>query len=162
MNQNVVLVNTDLVRLDYLYPLRTLEKITPQIPIGLCYIAACLEEHGVPVSIIDNFAEAYSESVLAETILAQNPSIVGFSTTTQNIPQAYAVAKLLKDMDDTIAIVFGGVHATVMPRDVLAHGYVDYVIVGEGEYALLELVQSLESGGKNISEIKGLCRPSFS
>jgi radical SAM superfamily enzyme YgiQ (UPF0313 family) len=43
-----------------------------------------------------------------------------------------------------------------MPRDVLAHGYVDYVIVGEGEYALLELVQSLESGGKNISEIKGL------
>lgn len=158
MKNTVVLVNTDLVPLVHLYPLRTLEKIAPQLPIGLGYIAACLEAVDVPVKIIDNYADGMSDATLTEAILAHDPGLVGFSTTTQNIPQAFAVAEALKAEDASIKVVFGGVHATVLPRDVLGHGSIDFVIVGEGEHAMVELSRALGADGSALEGIEGLFR----
>lgn len=54
-----------------------------------------------------------------------------------------------------IPIVFGGIHPTCVPEEVIKNDFVDFVIRGEGEYALLDLVNSLDSGGFNY-EIKSV------
>jgi anaerobic magnesium-protoporphyrin IX monomethyl ester cyclase len=45
-----------------------------------------------------------------------------------------------------IPIIFGGIHPTCVPEYVILEDSVDMVCVGEGEYAMLELVQSMQSG----------------
>ena len=44
----------------------------------------------------------------------------------------------------------------MLPRQTLAEDYIDYVVIGAGEYTLLELVEHLESGKGDINGIKGL------
>jgi pyruvate-formate lyase-activating enzyme len=41
-------------------------------------------------------------------------------------------------------VVFGGTHPTTMPEDVLASGAADYVVRGEGEQALVELMEAVD------------------
>ena len=45
-----------------------------------------------------------------------------------------------------VPVIAGGLHATFSPDDVLRHDGFDYVCLGEGETALLELVEALETG----------------
>ena len=46
------------------------------------------------------------------------------------------------DVDFDIPTVVGGVHCTMVPDEVTGDGHFDYVCVGEGEYAILELQSS--------------------
>jgi len=156
MKNSVVLINTDIIDCFGEFPIRTMEKIPPQIPLGLCYLAAVLENNGISVSIIDNYVHGYSSQILSEKILKRRPYIVGFSTTTQNSFQAFETAELIKKSNPDIKIVFGGIHASVLPYKVMRNKNVDYVIIGEGEYALLELVKAVVKGEGKISGIRGL------
>lgn len=54
-----------------------------------------------------------------------------------------------------VPIVFGNVHPTFHPKDVLSQSCVDYVVRGEGEETLLELVEVLE-GKRQPQEVLGL------
>jgi radical SAM superfamily enzyme YgiQ (UPF0313 family) len=45
-----------------------------------------------------------------------------------------------------VPVIVGGLHATFSPEDVLRHDGIDYVCLGEGEAALLDLVNALEAG----------------
>ncbi len=51
-------------------------------------------------------------------------------------------------------IVFGGPHATVLPESCLRNG-ADYVVLGEGEVTMLELVDALASGN-DVSKVSGI------
>jgi len=53
-------------------------------------------------------------------------------------------------------IVWGGIHPTITPEQTLANDYIDYVIIGEGEEAFLNLLYFLD--GKNIGEEKFLSK----
>jgi len=56
-----------------------------------------------------------------------------------------------------IPIVFGGVHASLYPRQTLENKFIDYVVFGEGEYTFFELVNYLDNNQYiDISCIKGL------
>ena len=57
---------------------------------------------------------------------------VGFSTITgPQLQPTIEASKRVHELD--IPVVWGGVHATIMPMDVLKEEYVDFVIVNEGE-----------------------------
>lgn len=64
-------------------------------------------------------------------------------------------ARQVKGLID-VPVVFGGIYASAVPERVLKHSCVDCVIRGEGEYPMLELVNSLSNGGIDGS-IKNLC-----
>ena len=61
------------------------------------------------------------------------------------------IADIVKDVDRRTRIVVGGPHATLLPSATLEYESFDYLVRGEGEYALLELVD-----GEKIEKIKGL------
>ena len=67
---------------------------------------------------------------------------MGLSTITG--PQLHPVidtSKRLKALG--VPVVWGGVHATIMPEDVLKEDYVDYVVINEGEEIVQELARML-------------------
>lgn len=120
-------------------------------PIHLGYIASYLEHHGVEVHILD---ELVGHDV-AESLSRLRPEIVGITATTPMAPDAYRVAKIAKDMG--ITTVMGGRHATALSEEALNH--VDMVVLGEGEKAMLDIVNGrrelLIEGAytKNLEEI---------
>jgi len=156
MEAHVVLVNPNMIDLYRKYPIRTMAKIVPQVPLGLCSLAAVLEKNGIPVSIIDNHVHEYTSQALADEILKKQPHLVGFSTMTQNVYQAFETAELLKKRNRDIKVVMGGIHASVLPAKVMENPNVDYVIVSEGEYTLLELSKAILEGKESHADIRGL------
>jgi radical SAM superfamily enzyme YgiQ (UPF0313 family) len=75
-------------------------------------------------------------------VAAERPLFVGFSTITG--PQLRPVIESSKRVHDLgIPVVWGGVHATIMPLEVLKEDYVDFVVVNEGEETAQEFAIKL-------------------
>ncbi len=130
-------------------------------PLGLAYIAAVLERAGHEVKIIDCVAEDFDRLTpmpdgrrrhgldganLIKAIADFQPQIAGVSCLfSSQAPAAHQVCALLKQMDAGLVTVMGGAHPSAAPETVLADAHVDYVVLGEGEQTMLELVQALEA-----------------
>lgn len=85
---------------------------------------------------------SYKEEVAKKVILGE-PELICFSVVSDNLIWAYNLAAEIKKYIN-IPIVFGGIHPTSVPEFVLENKNVDFVVMGEGEYALLDLVNNLE------------------
>jgi radical SAM superfamily enzyme YgiQ (UPF0313 family) len=102
-------------------------------------------------------AKAYNiDDLIVKKAVKGKPDIIAFSCFTGNYQWCLTIARKIKRVSQ-IPIVFGGVHATAVPNEILSNACVDYVIMGEGEYTLLDLIQYLENKKrKKISEINNL------
>ncbi|MEM0217714.1 MAG: radical SAM protein [Candidatus Nezhaarchaeales archaeon] len=118
-------------------------------PLGLAWIASVLEEHGHEVKIVDSPTLGLSTSDFVKIVKSWCPEFVGLSSLTPTIKLAYKAAKAVKVVDRDIKVIIGGVHATFMWREVLNEcPHVDYVVLGEGEESMLQLVECLGKGIK--------------
>ncbi len=117
-------------------------------PLGLAYIAAALRRDGHEASILDT-ADARDENRALDAALRQSdPQLVGFSVSTPLFAPALAMARRLKASRPEVQTLFGGVHASWKPEAVAACKEVDYVVFGEGEVTVSELLQALMAGRK--------------
>jgi ribosomal peptide maturation radical SAM protein 1 len=94
----------------------------------------------------------------ADDILAADPRVVGFSSTfSQNVP-SLALARLLKQRNPSLIVVFGGGNCEGPMGAALhrAFPWVDVVVRGEAERVLPGLVRDLLGGGR-IRPSPGLC-----
>jgi len=82
---------------------------------------------------------------LVEKCRRESPDLLAFSVITDQYRWGLDLAARLKGQFG-IPIVFGGIHPTFVPEYVIRNEVVDFVVVGEGEEALLELVEGLQSG----------------
>jgi len=129
-------------------------KVESCLPsLGLGYIAAMLEKNGKSAKILDATVQGVDLHNLGQYLnnLESVPDYIGITGTTTEVVIALEVAQICKDVLSEANIVLGGVHATVMPESILVNKNVDFVIRGEGEYSLLELVN-----GEPIDRISGL------
>jgi anaerobic magnesium-protoporphyrin IX monomethyl ester cyclase len=126
------------------------KEITPIFPpLGLAYIAAVLKKNNIEVKILEANALNLNHFQIKNKIESYSPDIVGITSTTSLIEEAHQIALLCKK---EIKVIIGGIHASSMPQETLEKfERFDFLIRGEGEFAMLEFVQ-----GKNISKIKGL------
>jgi anaerobic magnesium-protoporphyrin IX monomethyl ester cyclase len=134
-------------------------KISPHsklaLPLGLAYIASVLLQEGRRVRAIDFNVNGLNLRRV-DNIVNQNPSVIGISAHTETYPNALIIAKRIKELDRTIKIVLGGPHASILPQQVLQEVAIDYVVVGEGEATMSELVQYLLDGKGKLEDIKGI------
>src|SRR5215207_1985415 len=123
-------------------------------PFGIMYVADALIQIGFEARVFHE-TEAYVDEFMRE-VEAAKPLFVGLSTITG--PQLMPVietSKRLKAMG--VPVVWGGVHATIMPEDVLKEDYIDFVVVNEGEETAQELAKML-SGQQPVdfAAVRGL------
>jgi len=126
-------------------------------PLGICYIAAVLENNGKDVGIIDCTPLEMSHAELLSELEKKKPDVVGISSTTPAYESTLKTAALIRERLPETKIVIGGVHVTALPEDTLSCELFDVGVLGEGELTFLELVSHLEEKGfRNLSEIRGI------
>ena len=75
--------------------------------------------------------------------------VVGIGIHTGNALRGYEIGRAARQRGAWV--VFGGIHATMDPQETLSQACVDYICVGEGEEAILELIRNgSPQGVKNI------------
>jgi radical SAM superfamily enzyme YgiQ (UPF0313 family) len=124
-------------------------------PLGIAYIAAILEKNGHDVKLFD-FSLHPDISIEEKIFNLLNfcPDLIGITSLTNTYYNSLEISKMIKSKSE-IPIVMGGPHPTIFPTETLKNPYVDFVVSGEGENTIVELVNALESD-KSLKDIKGL------
>ena len=123
-------------------------------PLGLASIAAYLERKNISVTIIDCYAHPASLSGIKDILNDQKPFWIGLSCTTSSFLDGVKIAGFAKSILSSIRSVFGGAHVSALKEKILLHySDVDYIIVGEGEESLYQLIIN---GGDKPEDIDGL------
>jgi anaerobic magnesium-protoporphyrin IX monomethyl ester cyclase len=126
-------------------------------PIGLMYVAAALEEAGCRVQMLDNYLMNKPASELKAHIAKVNPQIVGITCGSATYRPCIETAKAVKEILPTCKVVVGGWHASYMPETLLVNPEIDYVLMGEGERAIVELAIAITTGDEPaIASIPGV------
>lgn len=86
-----------------------------------------------------------NKDLLVDKAVRFSPDLLAFSSITNEYPDVRAMAQMLKKRLKVPTII-GGIHPTAIPEFVLSDPSFDMVCVGEGEEALLELVDKMEKG----------------
>jgi anaerobic magnesium-protoporphyrin IX monomethyl ester cyclase len=116
-------------------------------PMGLLYLGAYLEREGYQIEIKD-FCNPGATPDYSQY------DLVGISTDTTRHLKAMAIARQAKEAG--CKVVMGGPHPCYIETEILATPWVDFIVHGEGEVTLLELVRALEGGGQEWKGIAGL------
>ena len=113
-----------------------------QEELGICYIGALLKKHNYAVTLFSN----NNVSILKEKLEKYHPDFVGFCVYDKTYIQTINLCKEMKEIFPGLVIVLGGRKATDSAEEILKESeVVDYVITGEGEYAMLNLINNLNS-----------------
>ena len=123
-------------------------------PLGLASISAYLTAKGFRNDIIDCYAHPDSDELILSYLRRENPSFIGFSCTTSSFFDGERLARLAKSVSPAIRVVFGGVHVSALREEVLAaYPFIDYVVVGEGEETLRELLATPEENRAGVEGV---------
>jgi len=113
--------------------------------LGVILLGTMLRDRGWDVRVyIEDVAPVDMKEVLSA-------DIVGISTLTSTAPQSYRLAQTVRDAG--IPVVIGGTHVSFMADEALE--FSDYVVRGEGEETLFELIEAME-GSRPFEKILGL------
>lgn len=124
--------------------------------LGLMYLAATLEREGFSVKIVEMCFLENPWANLKRIISKEEPDVVGITTMSYTFPASLKIARITKDAVPNSVIVLGGPHATFMSVEILAiNPEVDLVVIGEGEYTMLELIKTLTESG-SLKRIRGI------
>ncbi len=127
-------------------------------PTGLLALAAYVEQElpDVRIDVLDCQAERKGWKDVERRIESDPPSLVASSGFTCNAYVCARVAELAKTVDEDIVTVVGGQHFSSTPDESLRDfPEIDFVIRGEGEVTLVELIRAL-SDEKEFARVNGL------
>lgn len=107
--------------------------------LGLGIIASVLENNGNHIDYIDADALDYDLHETKKEISKYDPDLIGITANFFMWKQAVNTANICKEIHPDTPIVLGGPQATIYPRECYETGVFDHVVVGEGEYSILNL-----------------------
>ncbi len=124
-----------------------------ELPLGLLSTVASVNQtHDVKI-IDQRVDDNFKEHLLNE--LSKGPRVVLIpSMTGTQLKYALDISKVVKD-NSNAKVLWGGVHATLMPEQTISHNLIDMIVVGEGEFVLQDLISSMD-GKKKIEDVNGI------
>ena len=124
-------------------------------PLGAAFLATVLEKAGHNCRVLDLQVKQFSPDELTDEVKSFKPETVCISVLTSLVPEAMKIAQIIKKFKD-IPIICGGPHVSLFPKEILMQNQqIDYVVFGEGEYKLLELIEAIEKGTSK-HKVKGI------
>ena len=119
--------------------------VAKSVPLGLGYLAAYLMERNYTVEIIDEEVEKLTIEKIKNLTDSEN-QLFGISCMTPNVSRGYEIADLIKMAHPKSTVIFGGIHPTVAPDEVLGRPSIDLVVRGEAEPVIEEIVNRHRDG----------------
>lgn len=127
-------------------------------PLGLAYLHAVLEKNGHEVKTLslNNFDHEVSIKAIVKKLIEWSPKVVGFQIFSMNRVSTYKVLDLMKKEYPHIRVILGGIHTSVMYRQLLERYPHAIAVIGEGELTFSELLNAIESDMEAYEQIDGL------
>ncbi|MBN2010076.1 B12-binding domain-containing radical SAM protein [candidate division KSB1 bacterium] len=127
------------------------------IPVGLLSIAAVLKANGYTVKILDSVIEGMTFDNFREFIRSTDYDIVGITSFTNTFQNTIDAARIVREELSDALIVIGGVHVTALPvRSLNDCPDANIIVIGEGEYTLLDICEHVERHNRDFSDIQGI------
>jgi len=141
-----------------------------QPPLGLAYLGASCMRAGYDMEVLDILAEGYESERLTEhfiiygldtpevleRIRISNPDVIGVSILFSHLAsECYAIIHAIREAFPHIRIVLGGHHPSSMPARVMENPDIDFVMIGECDHTLPQLLEAL-NGRFEFAAIRGL------
>ena len=111
--------------------------------LGIGYVIAYLRKHyagNLDIQFLSGFYDEDSQIIDA----CKDADIIGFGCTSPQYKHGLDLAKQVKT--ESNRIVFGGIHPAALPDLLLREDCIDALVVGEGEMAMLQLVEDVGKG----------------
>jgi radical SAM superfamily enzyme YgiQ (UPF0313 family) len=137
-----------------IYPKTNPNTKSGRVPLSLLAIAGPLEKAGYNVKIIDaNVEKDYKGKILkylSQTLLIGISSMTGYQ-----IHNGLEIAKLIKEYDSSIPVVWGGWHPSIAPNSTILSPFIDIVVRGPGEKTIVEIADNLKNN-RSLNGVLGV------
>ncbi len=149
MNKKVLLITPP-------YHSGVVEAAGTWLNLGFVYIAGSLRSAGYDVQIYDAMSYFHGYAEIGKKIEEYKPDAVALTAITASVNECLKVCNLVKEINRTTVTVLGNVHPTFCWEEILReHNGVDYIVRGEGEITLPELLTCHFLKG-DLSKVKGI------
>lgn len=142
-------------------------------PLALMYLSGYLKKNGIDTKIIDitlknqvRDKEFYKnkdgyllngENEIVRQVKSIDTDIVGITCYTPELLEVDRLASKIKFSKPNGKIIVGGIHPTLYPNDFLGpSSHFDFVVIGEGEVTLLELIKAIRSDNGYYNKVEGI------
>ena len=122
--------------------------------LGIMCLSSYLKRNGHDVQLF-LLSEFKGSEGLLRSIRKTKPDIIGFSVMTPQASQFWTVTKVIKESFNNLKIIWGGPHCMFTPEHVITNDAVDIICTGEGEEALLTLMNRLDANS-DFDDIQSL------
>lgn len=123
-------------------------------PVGIAYIAAMLESIDCDVECLPCDVLGMGIQDAVQEILKAKPDVVGFSVASLVANSVMSIVHELRQSGFKSPIIAGGPHSTIYPEKLLESG-VTYVVRGEGEITVVELIKCLNDKS-DLAKVDGI------
>lgn len=140
---------------DDIYPSKLAKSaISYQHPLGLLYIATCIQEAGHEVELVDG--AFWTQSEVLDKVKRFQPGFVGVSANASMWKKAAKTAEDIKAIDPSIHVSVAGPFPTAVEEKCLEQcAAIDSVVIGEGELTVPELIERIEKG-ESLEGVRGV------
>lgn len=124
------------------------------VPLGLLYMVSACRKAGREAALLDGNLCGGSDA-FTKKLLGMEFDVLGLSAITQNITEAYRIARVVTAERPEARIVIGGVHASTVPEEVARACPECFVMQGEGEESFPLFLDALD-GSRGFRAVPGL------
>ena len=112
----------------------------PYPPLGILYISAYLEDQGIQNEVYDTTFS--SKKAFRTYLLTYKPKLIGIYVNLMTKLNVLETIRFVKEHLTETTIILGGPEVRYSAENFLRYG-ADYIVIGEGEETMTELVNSL-------------------
>jgi len=121
---------------------------------GLCYLSSCIKKAGHETELIElKLLKGWDD--FEDRVKRSDIQIAAITIMSPDYPDVVRCVDIIKRINPKTKIVVGGIHPTVMTKEVEANDKIDYIVRGEGESSFVELLDKLASGEAGGRVIEG-------
>lgn len=135
-------------------PKKSNSAIQTYPPIGLGFLSTYLKKKGHTAQILDCDLRKITPQKFCEFVDLSRFRIIGFTLFTLDLQNVKECLQIIKEKNNKIVTVVGGPQAASDPVYTMDYlKYADYVIFGEGETSLVQLVAAVKNNSLDNSSV---------
>ena len=156
MEKNILLVTSSFEGVSKNLLAKTNEEM--HYPLGIAYLHSYLESKNYKVKslFLNHWSKEDCLNEVIKNIKEFSPKVIGFQMLTSTRVSAYNIINYIHKNHPDIKILLGGIHATVMYKQLINKFPFAFAILGEGEVTMEELIKELFKEKPNPKKIYGV------